>query len=126
LLLTPTTATPAPLHGAGDLPRAQEWVLSALERSGLLRLLAGLGLLDGVINQIARDSLAFVPFTQLANLTGTPAMSVPLYTTPEGLPMGMQFIARFGRENQLLQLAHQLEESRPWMQHLPGWVTSGG
>ena len=124
MLLTPTTATPAPSHGAGDLPKAQQWVLSALERSGLLRLMASFGLLDGLVNQIARDSLAFVPFTQLANLTGTPAMSVPLYWTPEGLPMGVQLVARFGKEDQLLQLARQLEQARPWMQRLPGWVTS--
>lgn len=69
ILLTPTTATPAPLHGVGDLPKVQQWVLSILERSGLLRALASFGMLDGMVNQIARDSLTFVPFTQLANLT---------------------------------------------------------
>jgi amidase len=125
MLLTPTTATSAPTHGTGNLPKAQEWVLSALDSMGLLRILAGFGLLDGMVNQIARDSLAIVPFTQLANLTGTPAMSVPLYWTPDGLPMGVQFAARFGKEDQLLQLARQLEEARPWMQSLPGWVTNG-
>jgi amidase len=122
LLLTPTVATPAPLHGASDLPKAQEWILSLLDRTGLLRLLAGLGALNTVVEKIARDSLLFVPFTQLANLTGTPAMSVPLYWTEQGLPMGVQFVAPFGREDQLLQLAHQLEVARPWRHRLPGWV----
>ena len=126
MLLTPTTASPAPVHGAGDLPGAQQSVLSVLERCGLLRVLASLGLLDGMVNQIARDSLSQVPFTQLANLTGTPAMSVPLYWTTDGLPMGVQFVARFGKEDQLLQLASQLEQARPWMQRLPAWVTAGG
>ena len=124
LFLTPTVASPAPVHGAGDLPKAQEWALAGLERTGLLRALATLGLVDGVTQQIAKDSLAFVPFTQLANLTGTPAMSVPLYWTPDGLPMGVQFGAKFGKEDQLLQLARQLEEARPWMHRLPGLATS--
>jgi len=124
LLLTPTAATPAPLHGAADLPSAQEWALSVLERTGIFGLLAKMGLLDGMIDQIARDSLAFVPFTQLSNLTGTPAMSVPLYSTPDGLPMGVQFIAPFGREDLLLQLANQLQAARDWSQKLPGWVLS--
>ncbi len=126
LLLTPTVASPAPTHGAGDLPQAQQWVLTALDRMGLIRALAGAGLLDGVVRQIAKDSLAFVPFTQLANLTGTPAMSVPLYWSADGLPMGVQFVAGFGREDQLLQLARQLEQARPWMTRQPALVLSRG
>lgn len=122
LLLTPTAATPAPLHGAGDLPAAQEWALSVLERTGVFGLLAKIGLLDGMIQQIARDSLSFVPFTQLSNLTGTPSMSVPLYSTSDALPMGVQFIARFGQEDRLLMLANQLEIERAWSQKLPKWV----
>jgi amidase len=86
--------------------------------------MARLGLLDGVVKQIARDSLTFVPFTQLANLTGTPAMSVPLYWTPDGLPIGVQFVAKFGKEAQLLQLARQLEDARPWMNRQPRLVSS--
>jgi len=122
MLLTPTAATPAPLHGAGDLPAAQEWTLSVLERTGIFGLLAKAGLLDGMIQQIARDSLSFVPFTQLSNLTGTPSMSVPLYNTADALPMGVQFIARFGQEDQLFKLANQLEIERSWSQKLPNWV----
>ncbi len=126
MLLTPTAATPAPLHGAADLPAAQEWALSVLERTGIFGLLAKMGLLNGMIDQIARDSLSFVPFTQLSNLTGTPAMSVPLHTTPDGLPVGVQFIARFGHEDRLLQLAHQLQTARDWSQKLPAWVRLPG
>jgi len=53
-------------------------------------------------------------FTTLANITGIPAMSVPLDSTPDGLPMGTQFMARFGDEATLLRLAAQLEAAHPW------------
>ena len=125
LLLTPTVAHPAIPHGAGDPSAAEQAVLDMLDRIGLLGLLARLGALDSTIDKIARDSLQYVPFTQLANLTGTPAMSVPLYWTPDGLPLGVQFVARFGEEDRLLQLARQLEQARPWFSKLPAWVGEG-
>jgi len=56
---------------------------------------------------------AFCPFTALANQTGQPAMSVPLYWS-DGLPIGVQFAARLGAEETLFSLAHQLEQARPW------------
>jgi amidase len=50
----------------------------------------------------------------LFNITGQPAMSVPLYKDSQGLPIGIQFAARFGDEAVLLKLAAQLEEAQPW------------
>ena len=125
LLLTPTVAYPAIAHGAGDPSAAEQTVLDLLERAGLLSLLARLGALSSTIDKIARDSLQYVPFTQLANMTGTPAMSVPLYWTADGLPLGVQFVARFGEEDRLLQLARQLEQAQPWFAKLPAWVGRG-
>jgi amidase/6-aminohexanoate-cyclic-dimer hydrolase len=62
---------------------------------------------------------AFMPFTQLYNVTGLPSMSVPLHWTPDGLPIGMMFSARFGGEGVLFRLAAQLEQARPWAGKIP-------
>ena len=119
LFLTPTLARPPIRHGEADPPAWQQGVLAALLGTGLLGTLARLGWLEGVVNQIALDNLEDVPFTQLANLTGTPAMSVPLHWCESGLPLGVQFIGRLGDEATLLQLAAELEEAQPWAQRWP-------
>jgi amidase len=59
---------------------------------------------------------AYVPFTQLFNSTGQPAISLPLHWSQNGLPVGAQFVGRFGDEATLLGLSAQLEEARPWAQ----------
>ncbi len=115
LLLTPTLAEPPPRIGALDTPAALRPVASLLLRTGAAGLLKRAGVVDSTIS----DSLGWVPFTQLANLTGRPAMSVPLHWTPDGLPLGVQFVAPLEGEGMLLRLAAQLERARPWWERRP-------
>src|SRR5947207_384047 len=58
--------------------------------------------------------IGYVPFTGLQNITGQPAISLPLHWSKSGLPIGVQFVGRFGEEHVLLQLAAQIEKAAPW------------
>ena len=101
LLLTPTASRPAPPLG----------YLNASEEN-----------LDAVA--WTRKIFAFSPFTPLFNMTGQPAISLPLCMSDDGLPIGMQFVARYGDEALLFRLAAQLEQAMPWADRRPAVVAS--
>jgi amidase len=113
LWLLPTVAGPPPRIGELALPKVQQRILPILSklRAGRLMLRAGM------LEQIAQESLARTPFTQISNLTFTPSMSVPLGVG--ALPVGVQFVARPGAEDLLLRVAAQLEEAAPWAGRRP-------
>lgn len=94
LLLTPTLLTPPPPHGSMDTPQDDP-----LKTFTLLH--------------------EFLPFTPIANVSGQPAISVPLNWNSGGLPVGVQFIAEYGQEALLVRIASQLEEAKPWADRRP-------
>lgn len=94
LLLTPTIPEVPP--ELGGFAATEENPLNAMLRSGML-----------------------VPFVAPFNLTGQPAISLPLHWNEAGLPIGVQLVAAFGREDVLVRIASQLEQARPWKDKHP-------
>ncbi|MGX1806667.1 amidase [Nocardia sp. NPDC055321] len=115
LLLTPTLAEPPLLIGQNRTPVIAETVLPPLLRLGAGKILSRI---DFYIDLVTA-SLSAVPFTQLANITGRPAMSVPTHWTESGLPLGVQFVGPPSSEYLLLQLAAEIENARPWFGKTP-------
>lgn len=116
VILMPTVASLAPKIGELKTPEWIEAIGNAVFEIGMARVVP---LAAPVIHRLALKHLERVPFTQLANLAGVPAMSVPLATFENGLPMGMQFVAGHGDEGLLFSLAGQLERTAPWIHRTP-------
>ena len=60
-----------------------------------------------------------MPFTPPFNISGQPAINVPLYWNDDGLPIGIQLVAAYGREDVLIRVASQLEAAQPWADRHP-------
>jgi len=93
VLLTPTMAHPPPEFGLLALDDYDRYLAAAV---------------------------AYTPFSAIVNQAGAPAMSVPIYWSDDGLPIGVQFAGRNGAEETLFSLAGQLERARPWARRRPG------
>ena len=107
LLLTPTVADVSPTLEQ-FIPTDQ--MVNRLLHSQELSMSEQQQLIWDMFN----DSLAWTPFTQQANITGQPSISLPTYHTKNGLPIGVQLTAAKGREDILLQVAETLEVSKCW------------
>ncbi len=110
LFLSPTTAFTAPKISEdlqSDAIRAQmEHISDCSEVEGL-----------DVVSSMFEESLKITPYTQLANLTGQPAISLPTHLTKENMPLGIQFMAARGREDLLFQIGYLFEANHQF--HLP-------
>ena len=101
LLLTPTMAVPPTALGAYDAPP------------------------DNPLLPIVTAVPAAV-FTAGFNTTGQPAISLPLHVSEDGLPIGVQLVAAYGREDVLIRIASQLEEAQPWAERRPAVFAEKG
>ncbi len=101
LLLTPTVAAPPPELGH----------------------LADAG---GSPEELLARVFEWAPFAAPFNVTGQPAISLPLHWNEADLPIGVQLGAAYGREDLLLRVASQLEQARPWSQRTPSGVCAAG
>jgi amidase/6-aminohexanoate-cyclic-dimer hydrolase len=99
MLLSPVVATPPPLLGVLDTSSDD-------------------------IDAYLKAVFEFIPFTALANISGTPAMNIPFSWNDEDLPISVHFQSGFGKDDALFALAAQLEEAHPWASRLPGVCAS--
>jgi amidase len=114
-VLTPTLCKP-PVRVGELRPTGVEALLQeVITRTGFKAPLK----LPGVVEQAVIEILRFAGFTQVANFTGQPSMSVPLFWNDEGLPIGVMFTGRLGDEQTLFGLAAQLERAQPWKDRRP-------
>jgi amidase len=115
IFLTPTLAFPPVRIGELQPKPAEKFLMKIVNPLNLGKLIR----MSGIVDKLAVENMAKTPFTQMANLTGQPAVSVPLHWTPDGLPCGVQLIAPFGDEAALFRLSAQLEKARPWFDKRP-------
>jgi amidase len=115
LFVTPTVAVLPPRIGEltpkGVLPFAMRFS-AYWKLGGLLRRLP-------FFDTLSRENFRRTPFTQIANIAGIPALSLPFFLPDLHLPIGIQFLAGFGREDLLLQIGHQWEQAHPFFHRFP-------
>jgi len=115
VLLTPVLSQPPVKIGALKLSTAEQNQIKLIARTGATWILDAMG----IIKPVAAQTFEFVPWTPVFNVTGQPAMSVPLHWNEAGLPIGMHFVGKWGAEATLFQLAGQLEKAKPWFDKAP-------
>jgi amidase len=115
LLLTPTLSEPPFVIGKLQPSVAEKKLirlLGSFDGGGIMKAV-------GIIKPLAAQTFEFIPWTPVFNVTGQPAMSVPLEWSADKLPIGMHFVGKFGDEATLFRLAGQLEQAKPWIDAVP-------
>jgi amidase len=115
VLLTPVLNQPPVKIGELAPSPSERTMIKTIGRLGANWVLDAIG----IIKPLAAQTFEFVPWTPVFNVTGQPAMSVPLHWNAAGLPIGMHFVGHWGDEATLFRLAGQLEKARPWKDKIP-------
>jgi amidase len=115
VLLTPVLNQPPVRVGALKPSAAEQAQLKLIARARQTWILEAMN----IIKPLAAQTFEFIPWTPVFNVTGQPAMSVPLHWNAQGLPIGMHFVGKWGDEATLFRLAGQLEKAKPWFDKAP-------
>lgn len=118
VIITPTVATPPLTSDALDPKALERFAMRLMISTGLGKKIYT----DKFLESVIEKSLYQTPFTPIANMTGQPAMSIPLYWDRNNLPHGAHFMAAEGSDKVLFQLAGQLEAEYPWRNFMPAII----
>jgi len=115
MLLTPTLGMRPFKIGAMNTSKVEDSLLRVLNTLGISQVVR----YTGLIEKIAEKTFGWIPYPPLANISGHPAVTVPLHWSADGLPIGVMFTAPMADEATLFRLSAQLEQIQPWFNRVP-------